>query len=109
VSGAQKSTGVQVAVNTVDHNTWLGNPKLNPWAVLVEASWRQVGYVMVLYLAGLKAVDPSLREAALIDGANPWQNFWRVVFPTMRPINIIAALTDASILVSDSGLAPEAR
>ena len=43
---------------------WLGNPKLNIWAVLVEASWRQVGYVMVLYLAGLKAVDPTLREAA---------------------------------------------
>jgi ABC-type sugar transport system permease subunit len=44
---------------------------------------------MVLYLAGLKAVDPSLREAALMDGANSWQTFWRVVFPTMRPINIV--------------------
>jgi multiple sugar transport system permease protein len=44
---------------------------------------------MVLYLAGLKAVDPSLREAAEIDGANAWQTFWRVVFPVMRPINIV--------------------
>ena len=43
---------------------WLGNPHLNLWALLVEASWRQAGYVMVLFLAGLKAVDPSLREAA---------------------------------------------
>ena len=68
---------------------WLGNPHLNLWALLVEASWRQAGYVMVLYLAGLKAVDPSLREASLVDGANPWQTFWRVVFPTMRPINIV--------------------
>lgn len=68
---------------------WLGNPKLNLWAVLVEASWRQAGYVMVLYLAGLKAVDPSLREAAVIDGANAWQTFWRVVFPVLRPINIV--------------------
>ena len=42
---------------------WLGNPHLNLWAVLVEATWRQAGYVMVLYLAGLKAVDPALREA----------------------------------------------
>src|SRR3954453_8393321 len=49
---------------------WLGDPKLNLWAILVEATWRQAGYVMVLYLAGLKAVDPALREAATIDGAN---------------------------------------
>jgi multiple sugar transport system permease protein len=83
-------------INTIighNHNDnlidWLGNPHLNLWALLVEASWRQAGYVMVLYLAGLKAVDPSLREASLIDGANGWQTFWRVVFPAMRPINIV--------------------
>ncbi|GLL08044.1 ABC transporter permease [Dactylosporangium matsuzakiense] len=68
---------------------WLGDPHLNLWALLVEASWRQAGYVMVLYLAGLKAVDPSLREAAVMDGATGWQTFWRVVFPAMRPINIV--------------------
>ncbi len=68
---------------------WLGNPRLNLWAVLVEATWRQSGYVMVLYLAGLKAVDPALREAAVVDGANAWQTFWRVVFPTLRPINVV--------------------
>jgi multiple sugar transport system permease protein len=83
-------------INTIighNHDTnlidWLGNPRLNLWALLVEASWRQAPYVMVLYLAGLKAVDPSLREAAVVDGANGWQTFWRVVFPTMRPINIV--------------------
>jgi multiple sugar transport system permease protein len=83
-------------INTViGHNSntnlidWLGNPRLNIWAILVEATWRQAGYVMVLYLAGLKAVDPALREAAVIDGANEWQSFWRVVFPVMKPINIV--------------------
>ncbi len=68
---------------------WLGDPSLNLWAILVEAVWRQSGYVMVLYLAGLKAVDPALREAAKIDGANEWQTFWRVTFPTLKPINIV--------------------
>jgi multiple sugar transport system permease protein len=69
--------------------SWLGDPDINLWAILVAASWRQVGYVMILYLAGLKAVDPALREAAAIDGANERQAFFRVVFPVMRPINIV--------------------
>ncbi len=68
---------------------WLGNPKLNLWAVLVAVGWRHAGYVMVLYLAGLKAVDPSLREAAAIDGAGEWHAFRTVVFPSLRPINIV--------------------
>lgn len=72
--------------NAID---WLGNPHLNLWAVLVEASWRQAGYVMVLYLAGLKAVDPTLREAASLDGASSWTTFWKVIFPVMRPINVV--------------------
>jgi len=72
--------------NAID---WLGNPHLNLWSILVEAIWRQAGYVMVLYLAGLKAVDPALREAATIDGATTWQTFWRVIFPVMKPINIV--------------------
>ncbi|MEW9533795.1 carbohydrate ABC transporter permease [Microbispora sp. NPDC049125] len=83
-------------INTITgHNqdsnlvNWLGDPHLNLWAVLVEACWRQAGYVMILYLAGLKAVDPSLREAALMDGSNAWQTFFRVVFPVMKPINIV--------------------
>lgn len=86
-------------INGILHNTnpgsainWLGDPHINLWAVLVEATWRQAGYVMVLYLAGLKAFDPSLREAAQLDGANAWQLFWRVTFPTLRPINIVIAV-----------------
>jgi multiple sugar transport system permease protein len=75
--------------NSARPTDWLGNPHLNLWAILAEACWRQAGYVMVLYLAGLKAFDPSLREAAVVDGANAWQTFWRVVFPTLRPINVV--------------------
>jgi multiple sugar transport system permease protein len=67
----------------------IGHPHTAIWGVLVEASWRQAGYVMVLYLAGLKSVDPSLREAAAIDGANARQTFFRVVFPVLRPINAV--------------------
>lgn len=68
---------------------WLGNPDLNIWAALVATSWRHVGYIMVIYLAGLKSVDPGLREAAKVDGANERQIFVRVVFPVMTPINVV--------------------
>jgi multiple sugar transport system permease protein len=68
---------------------WLGNPKLNLWAVLLAAAWRHAGYIMILYLAGLKSVDPALREAAAIDGASEWHAFRTVVFPAMKPINIV--------------------
>jgi len=71
---------------------WLGDPRINLFAVLIAASWRHVGYIMVLYLAGLKSVDPTLREAARLDGANAWQTFFRVVFPVMMPINVVIAV-----------------
>ena len=68
---------------------WYGDSSVNLWAVLVAASWKQTGYVMLLYLAGLKGVDGSLREAAAMDGASLTRTFFSVVFPIMRPINVI--------------------
>ena len=81
----------QGLLNDVFHTQvdWYGDPKINLWAVLVATAWRHTGYVMLLYLAGLKSVDNSLREAAAVDGANQVQTFFRVVFPVMRPINVI--------------------
>jgi multiple sugar transport system permease protein len=76
----------QVTGSTID---WYGDPRYNLWAALVASSWRHVGYVMLLYLAGLKGVDPSLREAAKVDGANERTTFFKVVFPVMAPINVI--------------------
>ncbi|MET3811344.1 sugar ABC transporter permease [Arthrobacter sp. UYEF3] len=68
---------------------WFGDSSVNIWAALIAATWRHAGYVMILYLAGLKGVDPTLREAAQIDGANAVQTFFRVIFPAMRPVNVI--------------------
>ena len=68
---------------------WIGDPDLNLWAILIAASWRHAGYMMILYLAGLKGVDPSLREASALDGANEWQTFKNVIFPTLRPTNTV--------------------
>jgi len=71
---------------------WLGDRRLNLGAVIVAAGWRHVGYVTLLYLAGLKTVDPTLREQAAIDGATEAQAFWRVVFPILRPINVVVVV-----------------
>ncbi len=81
----------QGLLNDVFHTQvdWYGDPNINLWAVLVATAWRHTGYVMLLYLAGLKSVDHTLREAAAVDGANQWQTFFKVVFPVMRPINVI--------------------
>lgn len=66
-----------------------GNYSINTYVILSIASWRHIGYIMLLYLAGLKSVDPSLREAAAIDGATEWQSFRKVVLPAMKPVNVI--------------------
>jgi ABC-type sugar transport system permease subunit len=74
---------------------WLGSPRINLFAILIATSWRHVGYIMILYLAGLKSVDPSLREAARVDGASEVQTFFNVVLPVMAPINIIIVVVTA--------------
>jgi multiple sugar transport system permease protein len=68
---------------------WLGDRDLAIWCVILAAVWRQVGYVMVLYLAGLKNIDPSLVEAAIVDGADRWNLFRRVVLPLLAPVTTI--------------------
>lgn len=68
---------------------WLADRNLALWAILGAAVWRQVGYVMILYLAGLKNLDPSLIEAARVDGATGWQLFRKVIFPLLGPITTV--------------------
>ncbi|WP_436531918.1 carbohydrate ABC transporter permease [Actinoplanes sp. HUAS TT8] len=68
---------------------WLADPDTALYAVLIAAVWRQVGYVMVLYLAGLKGTDPLLDDAAAVDGAGPWQRFRFVTWPQLRGVNTV--------------------
>lgn len=68
---------------------WYGDSSVNLWAAMIANGWRHTGYIMLLYLSGLKGVDPSLREAAAIDGASQVKTYLQVIFPVMRPINII--------------------
>jgi ABC-type sugar transport system permease subunit len=73
---------------------WLGDPNLALWSIIAAATWRQVGYIMILFLAGLTAVDKSVLEAASVDGASSLQKFWHVTLPALAPATtIIIAVT----------------
>ncbi|MDX2642128.1 sugar ABC transporter permease [Streptomyces sp. PA03-1a] len=64
---------------------WLGDPKFALYSVMAVMVWVQLGFPVVIFMAGLQRVDPSLYEAAELDGTNWWQRFWHVTLPQIRP------------------------
>lgn len=69
--------------------------------VIIAAAWRQISYNFVFFLAGLQTIPRSVIEAAAIDGAGPYQRFWRIVFPLLSPttfflivVNVVYAFFD---------------
>lgn len=70
------------------------NAKLGFWGLVILICWQQIGYMMIVYIAGLQALPDSLREAAMIDGANAWKRLFHVTIPNMMPsITICTFLT----------------
>ncbi|MFJ8001034.1 carbohydrate ABC transporter permease [Streptomyces sp. NPDC096310] len=72
-------------------------------ALIITSVWRDMGYYMVLYLAGLQAIPGELYEAARMDGAGPWKRFWHVTLPGLRPTTffVLVMLTVSSFKVFD--------
>lgn len=70
----------------------LNNPSTALLAVMFVTLWKGIGYYMVLYLAGLQNISPEQEEAAIIDGATPWQVFWSVTLPNLRPTILVCSL-----------------
>jgi multiple sugar transport system permease protein len=79
-------------------HVWLADPSTALYAIIVAALWREIGYVMVLFIAGLKALDPTIAEAARMDGCTRWQRFRYITFPQLRSVNLVIL----SVLVIDS-------
>ncbi|KAA3658125.1 MAG: sugar ABC transporter permease [Chloroflexi bacterium] len=63
---------------------WTGNPNLALLAVMLVIMWKNSGFYMIFYLAGLQSMPTDVFEAAAIDGANSWQMLWRIAFPLLR-------------------------
>lgn len=64
---------------------WLGDPRWAMPALVLMAVWKNFGYGMVLFVAGLQAIPESIYEAARIDGAGPWARFSQITLPLLRP------------------------
>jgi multiple sugar transport system permease protein len=72
--------------------TMLGDTQLSPWAIVLVDTWMWTPYVMLLLLAGLRSIPPSLYEAAEIDRASEWTKFWRITLPMVMPFILLALL-----------------
>jgi len=80
----------------------LSNPDTAIWALMAMQLWKQAGYVMIFYIAGLQNIDEQLFEAALIDGAGSGKTFWHITWPLLKPTTIyvtIITLTNAYKMV----------
>src|SRR6201999_1452904 len=79
---------------------WLGwsNPAFygTPWlarsSIMVMDSWNWIPFIIILLLAGLQALPGEVIESAKVDGANPWQAFWKITFPLMLPVSVTAMI-----------------
>lgn len=72
---------------------WLADSRWALPAIIVMGIWKGVGYNMLVNLAGLQGVDESYYEAAIVDGANKWQVFWKVTFPLISPTTFFLFIT----------------
>ena len=61
------------------------NTKAGFWGLIILLSWQQIGYMMIIYIAGLQAVPEDMLEAARIDGATRWQTLWKITIPNVMP------------------------
>lgn len=97
---------------------WLASQQWAMPAVIIMAVWKQLGYNMVIFLAGLQAIPANLYEAASIDGAGRWQRFWYVTVPLLTPttffiiiVSVIGSLQvfDAVLVLTEGGPANATR
>lgn len=89
----------------IDPVNWYSDPTYWPVIIVVVFLWKSVGYNSVIYLAAIMGIDKSLYEAAMIDGANKWQQIRNITIPMLTPlITILTLLAIGKIFYADFGL-----
>jgi multiple sugar transport system permease protein len=82
-----------VDIHPVD---WLGDPHWAMPTIIAFAVWKNFGYNMIIFLAGLQAIPPDLYEAARIDGASPWRQFRHITLPMLKPTMLMVGILTVS-------------
>lgn len=82
-----------IRLGVEDPPKWFGDSRYAIWAVIVIAVWQLIGYVIVIYLAGLTNISDELYEAAEIDGATSGQKFWRITLPMLASTTLFLSIT----------------
>ena len=83
---------IGMALGSSFNKSWTADSTMAMWAIILVSVWRSMGYYMVIYLAALQGVPHELYEAATVDGANGWQQFWHVTLPQLRPTTFFASV-----------------
>lgn len=78
---------------SINGPNWLGDPNFIIPSLIIIAVWGGIGYNIVLFTAGLQAIDPEIYEAAQIDGANKWQIFFKITLPLISPTTFFVLVT----------------
>ena len=68
------------------------------WGLIILMLWQQIGYMMIIYIAGLQAIPEDMMEAAKIDGASRWQTLWKITIP-----NVMSSITICTFLTLSNG------
>jgi alpha-glucoside transport system permease protein len=79
--------------------TWLSDPAINNFSLMLVGVWLWAGFCMTILSAAIKAVSVEVLEAARTDGANEWQVFWQIMFPTILPTIVVVTTTMAIIIL----------
>jgi len=66
------------------------------WCIILIATWKGVAYWMIFILAGLKEIPDQIYEAAIIDGANSWESFWKITLPLLRRVLLFVTVSDTT-------------
>lgn len=72
---------------------WLADSRVAPFALMIVNNWAGIGFLMLIWLAGLVGIPTDFYDAAAIDGANKWQSFWHITLPLLKPTTIFVMVT----------------
>lgn len=91
VDGFVNQVLIKLGILETGYN-FLTNPTSARAIIIIALIWRWTGYNMVFYLAGLQNIDYNVYEAAKIDGASPFQSFWKITVPLLKPVILLTAI-----------------